>query len=125
MQKKVTRKKCKDVNYEALVSLGELKNGLRVAEIMSIDHVKAEPFKGRCKMQLMRDGNIYLTQVPKRVKNKPLFRDDNSSFTIGRNHMVYFNFCMPEVLLNEVPQQLVRQASAIAQKVLHELIQES
>ena len=53
MQKKVTRKKCKDVNYEALVSLGELKNGLRVAEIMSIDHVKAEPFKGCCTMQLM------------------------------------------------------------------------
>ena len=125
MQKKVTRKNNKTVNYEALVSLGELRNGMRVAEITSIDHVKAEPFRGLCKVQLMRDGNIYLIQVPKRLRNKPRFRDDNSSLTIGRDHMVYFYFCMPEVRLNEVPQQLVRQANAIAQKVLRELIQKS
>ena len=112
----------RDVNYEGLVSLGELKNGLRVADIVSLDDVEVDNFIGKCKVQIMRDGHIYITELPKRQKSTPLFRDDNCALTIGRNHMVYFTFCMPEVLLNEVPQQLVRQASAIAQKLMKELI---
>jgi hypothetical protein len=70
----------------------------------------------------MRDGNVYMTEKPKRQKNKPLFRDDNSSLSLGRDGKYYFVFTLPEQLVAELPEQLVRQASAIAQKVIRELI---
>ena len=121
MKRNIKKKTNKEINYEGLVSLGELQNGLRTANIISWEDLEIEPFDSRCKVQIMRDGNIYITQLPKRFRNKALFRDDNCTFTIGRNHMVYFSFWMPEALLNEVPQQLTRQASTIAQKVLRSL----
>ncbi len=122
MKKNIKKKTNKEINYEGLVSLGELRNDQRIADVVSIEDVEVENFTGCCKVQIMRDGHIYITQLPKRFRNKALFRDDNCTFTIGRNHMVYFSFWMPEALLNEVPQQLVQQASTIAQKVLKELI---
>ena len=68
------------------------------------------------------DGNVYMQQKPKRVHNKPLFRDDNASLSHGRNGRWYFYFSLDEDQIGELPEQLVRQASAIAQKVLRELI---
>ena len=117
---KKTRKS--DINYEGLVSLGELKNGLRVADIVSLDDVEVDNFTGKCKVQIMRDGHIYITELPKREKNTPIFRDDNCSLSLGRDGKYYFVFTLPEQLVDELPHQLVRQASAIAQKVLKELI---
>ena len=52
-----------------------------------------------------------------RVHNTPLFREDNSSLTLGRDGKYYFIFAMPAVLVDELPEQLVHQALAIAQKV--------
>jgi len=107
----------KDVNYEALVNLGELKNGLRLADIVSCDDVYVEAFLGKCKVQILRDGHIIIHELPKRVKNKAIFRDDNSSFTLGRDGKYYFVFTMPEQLVYEIPHQLKRQAAAIAVKI--------
>ena len=112
----------RDINYEGLVSLGELKNGLRVADVVSCDDVEVDNFTGKCKVQIMRDGHIYITELPKRKKNTPIFRDDNCSLSLGRDGKYYFVFTLPEQLVDELPHQLVRQASAIAQKVLKELI---
>jgi hypothetical protein len=70
----------------------------------------------------MRDGNVYMQQKPKRIKNKALFRDDNASLSKGRDGKYYFCFSMDEDRIGELPEQLVRQASAIAQKVIRELI---
>ena len=106
----------KDVNYEALVNLGELKDGLRIANIVSCEDVEVEGFIGRCKVQILRDGHIVIHELPKRVKNKAIFRDDNSSFTLGRDGKYYFVFTMPEQLVYEIPHQLKRQAAAIAEK---------
>ena len=122
MKKTIKNTSKRDINYEGLVSLGELKNGLRVADIVSLDDVEVDNFTGKCKVQIMRDGHIYITELPKHQKSAPLFRDDNCALTIGRNHMVYFSFCMPEALMDEIPAQLVRQSSAIAQKLMKELI---
>ena len=110
------------VMVDGLMAFGMLRTGLRTLDFECCEDVEAEPFKGNFHVQGMRDGNVYMTEKPKRVRNKALFREDNSSFSIGRDHNVYFYFSMPEALINEVPQQLVRQASAIAQKVLRELI---
>jgi len=120
--KKIEKTRKSDINYEGLVSLGELKNGLRVADIVSLDDVEVDNFIGKCKVQIMRDGHIYITELPKRKKNTPIFRDDNCSLSLGRDGKYYFVFTLPEQLVDELPHQLVRQASAIAQKVLKELI---
>ncbi len=117
MKKTITKKTHKNVDYEAIVSLEELKNGLRLADIVSCDDVYVEAFLGKCKVQILRDGHIIIHELPKRVKNKAIFRDDNSSFTLGRDGKYYFVFTMPEQLVNEIPYQLQRQAAAIAGKV--------
>ena len=107
----------KDVNYEALVNLGELKDGLRIANIVSCEDVEVEGFIGRCKVQLLHDGHIQIVQLPKRLRNKPIFRDDNCTFTLGKDGRYYFVFTMPEQLIFEIPGQLRRQAGAIAVKI--------
>ena len=107
----------KDVNYEALVNLGELKDGLRIANIVSCEDVEVEGFIGRCKVQLLHDGHIQIVQLPKRLRNKPIFRDDNCTFTLGKDGRYYFVFTMPEQLIFEIPGQLRRQAGAIAAKI--------
>lgn len=117
MKKTFTKKTHKNVDYEAVVSLEELKNGLRLADIVSCDDVYVEAFLGKCKVQILRDGHIIIHELPKRVKNKAIFRDDNSSFTLGRDGKYYFVFTMPEQLVNEIPYQLQRQAAVIAEKV--------
>jgi hypothetical protein len=69
-----------------------------------------------------RDGNVYMTEKPKRIRNKALFRDDNCSLSQGQDKRWYFYFSLDEDQLEQLPEKLVRQASAIAQKVLRELI---
>ena len=52
-----------------------------------------------------------------RVHNTPLFREDNSSLTLGRDGRYYFVFTMSKERVKELPEKLVHQALAIAQKV--------
>ena len=107
---------------DGLLTLGMMENGLRTADFMCCEDIEMEAFSGTFKVEGMRDGNVYMTQLPKRIKNKPIFRDDNSSLSLGRDGKYYFVFTLPEQLVAELPEQLVRQASAIAQKVIRELI---
>ena len=107
---------------EGLMTFGMLKTGLRTLDFECCEDVDAEPFKGDFHVQGMRDGNVYMQQKPKRIKNKALFRDDNASLSKGRDGKYYFCFSMDEDHIGELPEQLVRQASAIAQKVIRELI---
>jgi hypothetical protein len=76
----------------------------------------------RWKELVMRDGNLYMTEKPKRHKNKPIFRDDNCSLSHGHNGKYYFVFTMDDDRLGELPQQLVQQAGNIARKVMKEII---
>lgn len=122
MKKQINNKTKRQVMVDGMMAFGVLENGLRTADFQATEDVEMEAFSSVFKVQGMRDGNVYMTEQPKRVRNKPIFREDNSSFSVGRNHQVYFVFAMPEALMAEVPQQLVRQASAIAQKILRELI---
>ena len=112
----------RQVTLDGLMTIGILENGLRTADFMCCEDVEMEAFIAKCKVQGMRDGNIYMTELPKRMRNKPLFRDDNSSLSLGRNGRYYFVFSMPQEQVDELPKELVRQASDIAQKVLRELI---
>ena len=108
----------REVTLEGLMTSGWLETGLRTLDFMCCENVEAEPFKGDFHVQGMRDGNVYMQQKPKRVRNKPIFRDDNSSLSLGRNSRYYFVFSMPSQRADELPEELVRQACAIAKKMV-------
>ena len=112
----------KQVMLDGILTVSQLENGLHAADFSCIEDVHMEPFVGRCKMQAMRDGNLYITQLPSRKRNKPLYREDNSSLSLGNDDRYYFNFSLTKADLDKLPQELVRQASAIAHKVMMDII---
>ena len=112
----------KQISLDGLMTIGMLENGLRSADFMCCEDVELDAFSGTFKVEGKRDGNVYMTEKPKRVKNKPLFRDDNASFSHGQDGKWYFYFSLDEDQLEQFPEKLVRQASTIAQKIIRELI---
>ena len=102
---------------DGMMTFGVTDNGLRILDFMCTEYVEMEPFAANCKVQAMRDGNVYITERPKQKHNTPLFREDNSSLTLGRDGKYYFCFILPEELVKQLPDRLVHQALAIAQKV--------
>ena len=111
----------KQVMVEGLMVLGKLETELRTLDFECCEDVEMDPFEGIFKVQGMRDGNLYMTEKPKRTRNKALFREDNSSLSLGQNGRYYFVFSLDEEQVEDLPQQLVRQAKAIAQKVIKSL----
>jgi hypothetical protein len=112
----------RQVTLDGMLTVGRLENGLNTADFQCCEYVELEAFVGTCKMQVMRDGNVYVTELPKRIRNKAIFRDDNCSLSQGQNGRWYFYFSLDEDQLEQLPEKLVRQASAIAQKVMKKLI---
>ena len=112
----------RQVTLDGMMTFGMLENGLKTADFQCCEDVEMDTFSGTFKVQGMRDGNVYMTQQPKRVRNKAIFRDDNASLSQGQDKRWYFYFSLDEDQLEQLPEKLVRQASAIAQKVIRELI---
>ena len=112
----------RQVMLDGLMTLGMLENGLRTADFMCCEDVELDAFSGTFKVEGKRDGNVYMTEKPKRIRNKAIFRDDNASLSQGQDKRWYFYFSLDEEQLDQLPEKLVHQASAIAQKVLRELI---
>ena len=112
----------KTTTLDGMMTFGKLDDGLNALDFSSFEAVEMEPFTATCKVQAMRDGNVYITEKPKRVRNKPLFREDNSSLTLGRDGNYYFVFKLSEELVKELPDALVQQSLAIAQKVQRGII---
>ena len=110
------------VTLNGEMTFGQLENGLHTADFMCCEDVQMEAYSAKCKVQVMRDSNVYMTELPKRIRNKPIFRDDNCTLSKGQDGRYYFVFSLDEELLDELPGQLVRQSSAIAQKIIKELI---
>ena len=106
------------VAVDGCMTFGKLKDGLNVADFQCCESVEMEPFIAKCKVQAMRDGNVYITQLSKKHRNRPLFRDDNCSLSLGRNGRYYFVFSLPEEEAELLPNKLLRQAEAIAKKML-------
>ena len=120
MAKKVINK---PVMLDGYMAVSE-ENNLHILDFVCCEDVQMDAFTGKCKVELMRDGNVYISELPRRHKNKPIFRDDNCSLSHGHNGKFYFVFTMDDDRLGELPQQLVQQASVIAQKVVRELMKE-
>ena len=112
----------RQVTLDGMMTFGMLENGLKTADFQCCEDVEMDTFSGTFKVQGMRDGNVYMTQQSKRVRNKAIFRDDNASLSQGQDKRWYFYFSLDEDQLEQLPEKLVHQASAIAQKVIRELI---
>ena len=111
----------REVTVDGMMVFGQTEDGLRTADFECCEDVHLEAFTGKCKVQIMRDGNVYITELPKRVRNQAIFREDNSSLSLGQDGRYYFYFSLPEQLVDELPKELVRQASVIANKVIKSL----
>ncbi len=107
----------KTTMLDGVMTFGKTSKGQKMLDFMCTEYVELEPFIADCKVQGMRDGNVYITEKPKRIHNKPLFREDNSTLTLGRDGRYYFVFTLPKERVRELPDKLVHQALAIAQKV--------
>lgn len=114
----------KQVMVEGMMAFGKLETGQHTLDFECCEDVVAEAFEGDFHVQAMRDGNVYITEneQKRRIRNRAIFREDNSSFSLGKDRRYYFYFSLPEQLLDELPHELVRQASVIAGKVLRELL---
>ena len=108
------------INVEGYMSFGQLMNGLHTADFETFETVEVTPYIARCKVQVIRNGNVYMTELPRRIRNKPLFRQDNSSLSLGQNGKYYFVFALPESELAALPDTLVREAHEAADKVRRE-----
>ena len=60
------------VMLDGLMTLGMLENGLRTADFMCCEDVAMDAFSGNFKVQGMRDGNIYMQDQKKRVRDNEL-----------------------------------------------------
>ena len=108
---------------DGLMTFGTTDNGLHTLDFMCTECVEMEPFLANCRVQGMRDGNVYITERPKQKHNTPIFREDNSTLTLGRDGKYYFCFILPEAKVKRLPDALVHQALSIAQKVERQILQ--
>ena len=120
MSKKVNISKEKKVTLDGLMTVSQLEDGRKAADFMCCENVEMEPFSGTFKVQGMHDGNLYMTEKPKRKRNQPVFREDNASLSLGSDGFWYFVFRMQNII--ELPGELIRQATIIARKVIKEII---
>ena len=117
--KKATKKISKQMNttLDGMMSFGTTDEGLNLLDFLSTEYAELEPFTAKCKVQAMRSGDVYITELPKRTKNTPIFREDNSTLTLGHDGKYYFVFMLPKAQVDRLPKKLMTQAISIASKV--------
>ena len=118
MSKKIDFTEEKSLTLDGFVTIQKTEDGLHTADFQCCEDVQMEPFKGDFKVQLMRDGNIYMDEKPKRKRNKPIFRQDHSSLSLGKNGIYYFTFRLPQEEVFRLAGTLVREADEVAKKII-------
>ena len=118
MKKNSKKKNQREITLDGLMTIGKSDNNLYQADFQCCEDVKIESFIGRFKVQGMHNGDVYMQELPKRSRNKPLFRLDNSSLSLGRDGRYYFNFRLPESELKALPELLMKDAREAAGKVI-------
>ena len=113
------------LNVDGAMSYGHYSNGQHGLDFLPMEpeSIEMEPWAARCKVQCTRGGYVFVTELPRRVRNKPLYREDNATFSHGRDGKWYFTFSMEEDELYRLPDALARQAKAIAKKVKMGLVE--
>ena len=107
---------------EGTMTFIETGNNMHIMDFVNCEDAMMTPFTATCKVQAMRDGNLYITEKPRRKRNKPIFREDHSSLSLGTDGKYYFYFAMSAELVDELPDRLAHEALVIAQKVVNEIL---
>ena len=71
----------REVTLDGMMTIGKVENNLIRADFACCEDIELEPFAGRFKVQGMHNGDVYMVQIPGRIRNKPEFREDNSSLS--------------------------------------------
>ena len=79
-------------------------------------------YTAKFKVQIMHDGTVQISELKKRRRNKPIFREDHSSLSLGFDGIYYFNFRLPKAQVEQLPDKLRREAIRIAQKVSEDIL---
>jgi hypothetical protein len=116
-KKKDLKKVSRDVTVDGLMTFGKLDNNLNQASFVPCEDVEVEPSIGRFKVQILRNGYVYLVQLAKRIRNSPLFRLAHSSFSYGKNAVYYYNFYIPDSEAERLPDLLEQEAHEAAERV--------
>ena len=107
----------KPLNLDGFMTIQLKDDGLHTADFQCCEDVQMEPFTGNFRVQGMRDGNIYMDQKPKRIKNKPKFREDHSSLSFTSHRKVYVVFCESVDDIDEIPKNMVKEVRKLAKKL--------
>ena len=118
MQKKIKFTEEKPLTIEGFVTIQKKDDGLYTGDFQCCEDVQMEPVKGDFRVQMMRDGNIYMDEKPKRKRNKPIFRQDHSSLSLGKDGIYYFTFRMPQEEVFNLAGTLKREAEEVAKKII-------
>ena len=118
MKKNNKKKNQREVTLDGMMTIGKSSDNLYQADFQCCEDVEVEAFVGRFKVQGMRDGNVYMEELPKRFRNKPLFRLDNSSFSLGRDGWYYYLFRLPESELKALPELLMKDVREAVAKII-------
>lgn len=103
------------------MNFSQMENGRHICDFQNMDTVMMEPFSGKCRLQVMRNGNAYITELKKRRRGKPLFRLDHSSLSLGQNDVFYFVLTMPKDQVEALAETLVWESGEAALKVVRML----
>ena len=108
----------KAIKMDGIMAVSENEEGLRTLDFECCEQVKTEEFRGKYEVLGARDGNIYMTEQKKRkrIRRKPMFREDNSTLSLGIDHKYRFRFTLDEKEADKLHQKLVEQAKKIAKK---------
>lgn len=85
-------------------------------------HLQKRPISSRSRVSTNACIYSALSSLSTLTGNTPLFREDNSTLTLGRDGKYHFIFTMSETLVDELPEQLVLQALAIAQRTARTIL---
>ena len=103
---------------DGIMTYSKQESGLLAGDFKNFESdVELPEVSGKFKCHLMRDGNLYMRQLPPRIRNKPKFRQDHSSVSIGRNGKGYFVMVVDEKDLKSFPQILLHEAYEAAKKM--------
>ena len=118
MKKKIILKKdSREVTLDGMMTIGKLDNNLNQASFVPCEHVEINPFIGRFKVQLLRNGYLYLEQLAKRIRNHPLFKLPHSSLSFGRDANYYFVLKAPESEAERLPDIMEQEAHDAAERL--------
>ena len=119
-QKEMTIKS--QTQIEGTMTFIETDNKTHLLDFTNDEDAMMTPATFVGKVQVMRDGNVYITEKKRRKPNKPIFREDHSSLSLGHDGVYYFTFRLPAEQVDDLPDRLAHEALTIAQKVVNEIL---